>query len=127
MIYALVILAAGLFGLWFYANKWMHKRNLKNKNTSIRILTQHYIGPKKSLAIVSVAGETILLGVTDHSINMIKNLSLLDDEMPKDVPSSFSQTLNQAQAEEPDNVEDYTMKGVKEIVGERLKNMRNLW
>ncbi len=105
----------------------MHKRNLKNKNTSIRILTQHYIGPKKSLAIVSVAGETILLGVTDHSINMIKNLSLLDDEMPKDVPSSFSQTLNQAQAEEPDNVEDYTMKGVKEIIGERLKNMRNLW
>jgi len=29
--------------------------------TQIKVLTQHYLGPKKSLAIVRVAGESILI------------------------------------------------------------------
>src|SRR5262249_8128256 len=128
LMFGLAILAASLVGTWFFVNRWMHKKNLKNPTTSIRVLTQHYIGPKKSLAIVSVAGETILLGVTDHNINMIKSLSLLDDDLPKNLPADFDSTLEQVQGDDrSEGVEDYAMKGVKEIVGERLKNMRSLW
>ena len=85
-----VVLGVG----YFLAKKYGKPKN--SAQTKIKILTQHYLGPKRSLAIVRVAGESILIGITDQNINMIKSLSLLDDEIPESVSGqSFQETFNE--------------------------------
>jgi flagellar protein FliO/FliZ len=64
------ILVAG--GVLLIKKKGFKKSLLKENQ--IKILTQHYLGPKKSLAIVRVAGESILIGITDQAISHIKTL-----------------------------------------------------
>lgn len=102
-------------------------KNAKNPHTQIKVLTQHYLGPKKSLAIVRVAGESILIGVTDQNINMIKSLSLLDEDIPEDVPTVFEKVLSKSQAKDLDIQEDdFSFTGIKDLVSSKLKNMRSL-
>ena len=72
--------------------RWWKKKSTKSlDNNKIRVVTQHFLGPRKSLAIVRVAGENILIGVTDQNINMIKSLSLLDEDQ-----TTFGQVLQGA-------------------------------
>jgi len=121
-----------LIGLFLLLRRWS-KVKYKNPHTHIKVLTQHHLGPKKTLAIVSVAGESILLGITENNINMIKSLSLLDEEVPgdEDVPASFDQAYDQAE-ENIENKEDgieedtFNVMGIKDVVKTRLQNMRQL-
>lgn len=69
----------------------------KVEATKIKIVSQHHLGPKKSLALVRVAGESMLIGVTDNNISLIKSLSLLDEELPEYVPGHFDTTLGSLQ------------------------------
>jgi len=84
----------------------------------VKLLTQFHLGPKKSLAIIRVAGESLLIGVTDHSINLIKGLSLIDDEIPVQVPSKFADALEES--------DDFSIKGIQDVVSEKLRNMRSI-
>lgn len=118
-----VVLAAALFGI----KRWgINRKGLAGSNTKIQILTQHHLGPKKSLAIVQVAGEAILIGITDQNISMLKTLALIDDEVPGLVPKNFSDELEndanlanleqegfEPEPEEP--VENFAMKGLGEV------------
>lgn len=85
-----VVVIIGLVGAAFVL---MRKYAYKNRDTKnqpkIKVLTQHHLGPKKSLAIIHVAGESILIGITDHNVNLIKSLSLIDDEVPQDMEQNF--------------------------------------
>ena len=129
------ILAAG--GI-FLVNKY-RRTNLKQISApEIKILRQHHLGPKKSLAIIRVAGESILIGVTDHNINMIKSLSLLDEDVPEDTPVAFGHVMqrfapttaensqNTHRATQAEESEEFSISGIKDFVSSRLKNMRNL-
>jgi flagellar biosynthetic protein FliO len=74
------VLIAAATGLVLFA-KWWAKTHKKNPMAGkIEVVSQFHLGPKKSLVIVRVAGDFILLGITDHNISMIKTLSLIDDE-----------------------------------------------
>lgn len=127
-------LIAALAGAGYY---FIKKRSFVNKSSSvnmmqIKILSQHYLGPKKSLAIVRVAGESMLIGITDQSINMIKSLSLLDDELPVTTPEDFKNVLgvdgqiNLQADSQADSDEDFTFSGVKTTVFQKIKSMRNI-
>ncbi len=124
------VLLTGAF--YFFKNKVKTGQDIKK--TQIRVLTQHYLGPKKSLAIIRVAGESILIGVTDNNINLIKSLSLLDEELPIETPQNFAHVigkLNQQDFAEDvvnsaDEVDEFSIKGIKDVVAKKLKNMRNL-
>lgn len=100
--------------------------------TPIKVLQQHYLGPKKSLAIVRVAGESILIGITDHNISHIKTLSLLDEELPEVAPTQFEGVLKgmdadkTIQEDELSDQEDFAISKVRDVVSKRLKNMRSL-
>jgi flagellar protein FliO/FliZ len=113
----------------------------KNPATQIKVLTQHYLGPKKSLAIVRVAGESVLIGITDHNISMLKSLSLLDEDIPEEIPQQFSSLFSSKSEdliEEPQlakpmtmalskvEEEEFSISGIKDFVSTRLKNMRTL-
>ncbi|BEV69668.1 flagellar biosynthetic protein FliO [Bdellovibrio bacteriovorus] len=133
-------------GAFFFLRKYKVPKAMKHQ-TQIKVLQQHYLGPKKSLAIVRVAGESILIGVTDHNISMIKSLSLLDDEVPEEAPQSFGKVLGQStsknvdfddttadeeapaprkrSAKDLDLDDEFAISGIKDIVSKRLKGMRS--
>lgn len=130
LVSAALLICALLVGSYFLLREYRHRLRIKNKQTQIKIITQHYLGPKKSLAIIRVAGESILIGITDHNINLIKALSLLDDELPAIDQSSFAKTMSDVVA--PDgadaqsNLDDFAVKEIREIVNHRLKGLREI-
>jgi flagellar protein FliO/FliZ len=109
-------------GAYFLIGKYRRADFGKSSAPQIKILTQHYLGPKKSLAIIRVAGESILVGITDQNINHIKTLSLLDEDIPESLPTKFEQALKNESSPE----EDFAISGIKDFVSNRLKNMRSL-
>ncbi len=115
-----VVLSCLLIGIYFLLRKYSI-RSQKTDSHQIKMLTQHHLGPRKSLAIIRVAGESILIGVTDHNISMIKSLSLLDEDIPQDTPKKFDQTLFQV---EKKSDEEFTIKGIHEHVRTKLKEMK---
>jgi flagellar protein FliO/FliZ len=140
-----------IIGFGLIMKKYWKQNGIPNKHTNIRILTQHHLGPKKSLAIIRVAGESMLIGITDQNINLIKSLSLLDEEIPQDAPEHFAPALRDSERlvsdrislsttggglksllgsqtvdMKPDQIEGFTMKGLKEVVTQRLKGMKEI-
>lgn len=127
VIYSLAILALLAGGAFYFLRKYSMPKNSKTQ-AQIKVLSQHHFGPKKSLALVRVAGESILIGITDQNINLVKSLSLLDEDIPEEMPKTFSKTLNeQVQSDESTTTqeEDFAISGIKDIVHRRLKSMRN--
>ena len=145
VLFTISILGLVGVGAFFFIRKYKVPKASKHQ-TQIKVLQQHFLGPKKSLAIIRVAGESILIGVTDHNISMIKNLSLLDDEVPEEAPRNFGNVLNNMDIEENeedtkssknrrntasnsnelDADEEFAISGIKDIVSKRLKGMRSL-
>lgn len=146
ILFTLSILGVVGGGAYFLLRKYSVPRDSKHQ-AQIKILQQHYLGPKKSLAIVRVAGESILIGVTEQNISMIKSLSLLDDEVPETTPGNFGKALK-AQIPDEDFIEEaaqekvskkaskdsfnfetdeeFAISGIKDIVSKRLKGMRSI-
>lgn len=119
-----------LFAVAVFA--WIQKMGKRAGHSTvaknINILAKKPIGSKKDLMLIQVAGETILLGVTDHNINHIKTLSLLDDELPNFTNPKFSQQLKQKveetkisdEKEELDGFAVSALDDVKDIVTKRF-------
>lgn len=132
-----VALGAAIYGL----KRWSSKGGRKGPNTRIKVIAQHPLGPKKNLTIIHVAGESILIGVTDHNITMIKSLALIDDEIPESVPNHFqvnedeydempvSRSQDRARRSvDSGEGEDFAMRAlgdIRDTVSTRLKNMKN--
>lgn len=128
-----ILLVLGGAG-FFWLRKYRYS-NPQTQATQIKVLSQHYLGPKKSLAIVRVAGESVLIGITDQNISMIKSLSLLDEDIPEETPKEFKSVFslkNRQEAsqettrEETENRDEFSLTGIKDFVSGRLKNMRTL-
>jgi flagellar protein FliO/FliZ len=143
IVMSLAVLGVVGTGAFIFLRKYSVPKAAKHQ-TQIKVLQQHYLGPKKSLAIVRVAGESILIGITDNNINMIKSLSLLDDEVPEEAPQSFGKVLGskgasfddeeqeeeapvrrRAKSKDLDSDEEFAISGIKDIVSKRLKGMRS--
>lgn len=117
-----------LFALGFLAmvQKWGRREGYKNISNQIKVLTQKSLGPKKQLVLIRIAGETILLGVTDHNINNIKTLSLMDDELPDFVEPKFSGQLKKKIEEtefndEPEEVDGFSISKLDQVKSEISK------
>lgn len=126
------LLGIGIIGTlatagYIFLRKYAFK-NTKNPHTQIKILTQHYLGPKKSLAIIRVAGESVLIGITEHNISMIKSLALLDEDIPEEVPQEdFDKVFKKSNKRNLTIQEDeFSLAGIKDMVNVKLKNMRSL-
>jgi len=49
-------------------------KSLGVKPKMIEVLSNHYLGPKKSISVVKIAGRVLVLGVTNDSVNLITQL-----------------------------------------------------
>jgi flagellar protein FliO/FliZ len=147
-----LLLGVSVLGIMAAAVAILYRKGFLKKSThakgmQIQVLTQHYLGPKKSLAIIRVAGESILLGVTDNNINMIKSLSFIDDEIPTETPKSFKASLGEIEFEQSreeeaflrssldtkqnsgrltdsNNEEEFSISGIRDVVRNRLRGLR---
>jgi flagellar protein FliO/FliZ len=142
MVISLGIVAALGLGILYALRRYSRRNTSKVPAIKIKVLTQHHLGPKKSLAIIQVAGESMLIGITDHNVSMIKSLSLLDEDLPDQLPSHFTSALgssmrgveeanysipaNSSYAEESD---EFSMRGlgeIKTLVSRKIKNMGSI-
>src|SRR6185503_18602385 len=80
-------------GLIFSARRYGRQKNKGGEKARIEMLHQYQLGPRKSIALIRVAGEAMLVGITDHSINMIKAVTLIDDEMEAAFGKGFNNFL----------------------------------
>jgi flagellar biosynthetic protein FliO len=88
-------------------------RRLKDKggqkSARIEIMHQLHLGPKKSVGLIRVAGEAILIGITDQNINMLKSVALIDDELENVVGKNFNNFLE----------EDFSIEDVRNALAPR--------
>lgn len=142
MMIVLILIAS----TYYFVRRYKFSNTINKSNTRIQVLSQHFLGPKKSLAIIHVAGESILVGITDQNISMIKSLSLIDDEVPADTPNSFGQTMTQVEANESgagqavaartkqvaqanqafELDEEFSFANVTDTVSKKIKSMRSI-
>lgn len=91
---ASVALLTVVGGALFYATKKYSRTKDKGGNKArIEIMHQLHMGPRKSVALLRVSGETFLIGVTDHNINMLKSVTLIDDELENVMNKDFNNFL----------------------------------
>ncbi len=45
----------------------------------IRVVESHFLSPKKSLILVEVGGEYLLLGATESGVNLIKQIDMVEN------------------------------------------------
>ena len=69
-------LVLGLMFLLFYAfKKLVLKNSLFGKyNKMVNVLSTGFLGPKKSIALVEVAGEVLVLGISNDHISLLSNI-----------------------------------------------------
>ncbi len=77
--FAILIASVGVVFLVLYALKRVSKRFTTAQNTKeLKILSKLALSPKNQLFIVEADGKTLLLGVSEKSINALAELS--DDQ-----------------------------------------------
>lgn len=96
----------------------------------MKVINHLSLGPKKNLTIIEVAGEHILLGVTDHQVSLIKSLSILEDDFNESSLKSFeqvSQSIDEKNSEDKFKdftEEEFSISAVKSIVQKKMKDLR---
>ena len=81
---------------WLKSLQSFSQTHLGQDGQSVKVMSTHFIGPKKSLLTVRVSGQTLLLGVTDHSIQLLTRLDSLSvqDDHPAQTEVSFEDALS---------------------------------
>ena len=90
LVASLAIIAAVAGIMIFASKKWGRRADKGGKTARIEILHQHHLGPRRSIALIRVAGETMLLGVTDQNVNMLKAITLIDEELEGAMTKDFN-------------------------------------
>jgi flagellar biosynthetic protein FliO len=97
-----LILKLGIVILLIYASLvGLRKLQLKSRNSgndgaAIRLLETRALGKEKALHLVVVGEKTLLIGATEHQLNLIAELADTSTPLVEE-PSAFEETLSQAE------------------------------
>lgn len=79
MFYTLAIVLALMFLIVYVFKKVVLKNSVLGGNDKlIKVLSTGFLGPKKTIALVEVAGEVLVLGISDDNISLLAQIH--DDE-----------------------------------------------
>jgi len=91
-----LILLTRYFSAKFFGNSAIPGVTAKN----IRLIETRYLSPKKSLILVEVAGEYLLLANTDNQLSLIKQINMVEEigvvDEPGNMRTGFSDILKKA-------------------------------
>ncbi|MCC7202983.1 MAG: flagellar biosynthetic protein FliO [Nitrospirae bacterium] len=80
MVASLAIVLSVMFAIVFLVKKYLGRKiGLTGQDQKIKVLTSTYLGPRKSIALVEVAGEKIVVGVTAANITMLTKVGREED------------------------------------------------
>ena len=99
MIAALALVVGLILITWHFSSKLMKGLPVGQQLFSkhIRVVETRYLGPKKSLVLVEVGGEYLLLSSSDAGLSFIKQIDMLEEiEVVEEKPeqSSFATLLS---------------------------------
>ena len=98
MIAALALVVGLILITWHFSSKLMKGLPVGQQLFSkhIRVVETRYLGPKKSIVLVEVGGEYLLLSSSDAGLSFIKQIDMLEEiEVVEEKPeqSSFATLL----------------------------------
>ena len=71
--YTALVLGTIIGGAWLL-KRYGGERLIQTSSPDIQVVGRKYLSPRQSLAIVKVRGKELLLGITDHSIQLVDHL-----------------------------------------------------
>ena len=78
---AALALVLGIILLFYYvSNRWLRPHGAaRGAERHIRLVETRYLAPKKSLVLVEVGGEFLLLGSSGDNLSFIKQIDILEE------------------------------------------------
>jgi flagellar protein FliO/FliZ len=92
MLASLAVVIGVIYILYYLSNRWFKGMAGGRASGLIRVLETRYMGPKRSLMIVEVAGEYLLLGNGSEGMRLIKKLETGDEFAPCTLESATQAT-----------------------------------
>lgn len=116
-------------GVAFFLWKW--KKPSQTYRSGLQVMSQHPLGMGTKLVIVEVAGQSLLLGVTQNQISIIQTLSPADGETRAQASSDKPHqeaTLALPVSPSPFEIknEEDSFNRVRDAISNKLKGMRPL-
>lgn len=75
MFYTLVLVLGIMFLVFHLFKKYVWKNSVfGSESKPIKVLSTGFLGPKKSIALVEVAGEILVLGIANDNISLLANV-----------------------------------------------------
>lgn len=102
----LLLLLAVLYGmLWFVKKIGMNKgfRGKKGSQVTLDVEERFHIAPKKQLVVVRFLNKRLLLGVTDHQINLLSETEAEDDSSDSSSTEEFKKVMGQFHDKDSDS------------------------
>ena len=74
MLMALAIVLGGLLVVFYLLKRFLRKEGGGSGNPLIRVIASQYLGIKKNIALVEVAGTVLVLGVSNDNISLLTKI-----------------------------------------------------
>ena len=91
-----ILSLAAVFGIIWYAQRKIGKGLRAKQGNTITVVGRQGVGAKASVAVIDVDGKRFLLGVTEHSVNILHT---------SDTPEAPAEAFSRVLTEEGGNVE----------------------
>lgn len=124
MIASLAVVIGMIFLLYYIYNRWFKgMAGGRSGSGRIRVVETRYLAPKRSLMLVEVAGEYLLLGNGSEGVRLIKKLEFADEFHAHNV-SSPPQPITEPFRQQFDNMLENARAGYQELVNSDLMNTK---
>jgi flagellar protein FliO/FliZ len=74
MLMALAIVLGGLLVVFYLLKRFLRREGGGSGNPLIRVIASQYVGIKKNIALVEVAGAVLVLGVSNDNISLLTKI-----------------------------------------------------
>lgn len=90
---ALLLLLGALYAGFWLLKRYGPRAGLGASRGGLKLESQLMLGPRRGVAVVRFLNKRLVLGVTDHSINLLHEV---DDDDDRDGPQSFKNAMDKA-------------------------------
>jgi flagellar protein FliO/FliZ len=74
MLMALAIVLGGLLVVFYLLKRFLRRESGGSGNPLIRVIASQYLGIKKNIALVEVAGTVLVIGVSNDNISLLTKI-----------------------------------------------------
>ena len=96
-VFSIIITFAVVIGLAYFTSRFLgQKMGQVSANSDNRVLAVLVLGPNRAVQVVEIAGKVLVLGVTDHNITLLEEITddtrieiLRQQPVNQPIPTSF--------------------------------------